>query len=100
MFVYIVIAMAVSTASTSTTIDKTLEFIGIEPVTDNTSTQHSGDIILNLENKNSELPEIESFPNFELEQLNKYEDYQKVQLANVIPIPPPPSDPPGTDPTT
>ena len=96
--VYIVLAMAVSTASTSTAIDKTLEFIGITPSTDNTSTQHSGDIILNLDDNNSETPGIESFPSLEQEQLNKYEDFHQEQLANIIPVPPPPSDPPGTDP--
>ncbi|MBN2410079.1 hypothetical protein JXQ31_00210 [candidate division KSB1 bacterium] len=98
--VYIVLAMAVSTASTSTALDKTLEFIGITPGTNNTSTQHSGDINLNSDDSNSVTPEIESYPQLEQEQVKKYEDFHNEQLANVIPIPPPPSDPPGPVPTT
>ncbi len=98
--VYIVLAMAVSTASTSTAIDKTLEFIGITPGTNNTSTQHSGDINLNLDDNNSDTPEIESYPSRDQKQLNKNEDFHNEQFANIIPVPPPPSDPPGTDPTT
>jgi len=98
--VYVVIAMAASWASTSSTLDKTLEFIGITPGTNSTSTQQSGDIILNFDDNKSDTPKIESYPEREQKQLKKNEDIHNKQLANTFPVPPPPSDPPGTDPTT